>query len=417
MSGYQPQASLSPAALALDALFMAGKTVASHGRTHPLSNQALQALAQALEAAGLPLEFQFVGGAAFRNRVPVPLDRTTWDKAQAVAHALRQRGLHEVSFEGAPNQRALLELASILAFPAANEEMQGREVEFAGVTVRAIPGVAATESSRDHDLEVHLAAQVRLAIAEAEILSKNRGQPWEWGRALACVRRLEACVELGSVAAVRAMELTAGHWTLGRRAAAGALEALVCLKQAKADLPTRRSVASAALALGVHGFSPARSQPLATAAQAALETTLPISGGRPMEPVKARVNALLHRLKGDQTRALRPGTLPLLQLVYRLEGNRTGVQPLSVPTLADLAARECAPGSDPRDSWLGVLLEALGQLPPGSRVRLPDGRVGLVLEPADNGDPLTPKVLAAGRVVSPAAPVQPLAPAPRSPSA
>jgi hypothetical protein len=168
----------------------------------------------------------------------------------------------------------------------------------------------------------------------------------------------------------------------------------------------KRAVACTAVFLGVHGFSSNGAQDQAAAARTAQELTLPVNGKEPMEPVKTLVNALLRRLHSAPVKSLRPGPVPLLRLLYRLESARVSGPSAEAPTLLDLAAREFGGGAANGETWLPFLLDTLGQLPPGTRVRLPDGRVGLVLEPATNGSPMTPKVLAGGRVVSPAASVQ-----------
>jgi hypothetical protein len=52
------------------------------------------------------------------------------------------------------------------------------------------------------------------------------------------------------------------------------------------------------------------------------------------------------------------------------------------------------------------LIHCAGSIPPGTHVRLSDGRIGIALEREEGSDPSFPPVLIEGRVIQPDRPVR-----------
>jgi hypothetical protein len=394
----------------VEALFLASRLQASHGAAHPLAQQAVESLASAVGAAHPPFSMQFIRHAVFRDKVLVPFDLPGFEKSQVLAQAMAQLGVHEIILENPVRVTSMLGLASLLGHPAAAAQETQGEISFPGVLVREIPGANLAQSAEAVDPEVFVAGQLALAIADGEELVALRGKPWPWFLGLSCARRVERCLGVGAAALLRALEIAPGPWSEGRRTVAAAINTAVCLELVGVGPQLRKVAVHIALALGAYGLEPRAGRPLGEAAVAALAAMLPLKGARPMEPHKTKVCAQLHRLAGDPARNSRPGVGPLLGLTYALEVARLPLGLDFALTLADLVAQAHAGALAAPGHWLLVLVKASGAIPPGARVRLPDGRVGLVLGQGEQGDPLRPKVLVGGNVVMPSGAVTVLGP-------
>ena len=394
----------------VDGLFLAFRLVASHGQAHPLAQQAVKNLTAIVEAATPPFSLQFIRQAVFRDKVLVPFDLAGFEKSQVLAQAMGALGVQELFFEGQPQEASMLSLAGVLAHPVVNDEGYQGEIAFPGVLLREIPGANLAQSAEAVDPEVFLAGQLALAVADAEELVEHVGKPWPWFLGLSCARRVERCLGVGAVPLLRALEIAPGEWSVARRAVAAAVNTGVALAAVGVGVRLRKVGIHAALALAVHGLDLREGKDLRGAAEATLPALLPPKGGRPLEPHKSKVCALVHRLAGTAARAGKPGLGQLLWLTYRMEVARLPVGLDFALTLADLVAQIHAEGLDGDARWLEAIIHASGAIPPGARVRLPDGRVGLVLGPGDLADARCPKVWVGGTVVQPRAAVELLGP-------
>ena len=391
----------------IEGLFVVMRTAGFHGLEHPLTHQAAGSVAQMVAGAGPPFSLQFIGQAVFRDRRLVPFDAAGFVRAQQLSHALSNLGVHELTFAAGPSGPAVLELASAMSRGLAGPCDVLGTTRIEGISWREVPGARFGTDAEQVDPEVYAAAQLALAVAEAETLASGLDEKWPWGTGMSVVRRVARSLELSVPATLRVMEIAPGAWGVARRAVAACLHVLSVLYGVKGTVATRHAGAHAALALGCVGLRDREGEELEVAAQAALGKLMDVSrqSKRGVEPHRLRVCSLLYLAAHNQDTGL--GVLPVVAMAYELERGR---RPAGVEfdlSFADLLAQAVAEQGRCFDArYVRVLVHRSGQVPPGAAVRLPDGRLGMVLEPGEPGKPLQPKVLVGDRVVVPEGPVQ-----------
>ena len=386
----------------LERLFVLMRTVGTLGPTHPSALQSAVAASEALALCDPPLSFQFVREATFCDRRLLPLDLESFHRAQTICKALNHLHAQELTIgQHLPPQR-LLELGVVLARGVAGPTDLLDSTRLPGVTWRELPGAGWGTESRQIDPDLFAVTNLSLAVQDAELMC-DLVVPWDWVRGVSIVRRLERATAADLHAANRALEFVPQPWTQGRRAVALSLRVVAVLVEMKTQPAVTRAAAHAALLLGCSGLT---ELPVAfeTAAAKALPRGLAAAGKTALGAARhqIRVMSVLHAIvKKPQTQETWPGPIGAIELCYGLESRRA-INGLANLTLGDLLAAvmpEVGKRFDP--SWFRALVATVGALPPGARVRLADGRTGMVLGPGRAGDPWRPQVLVGALVVEP----------------
>ncbi len=396
----------------VEGLFVAMRTLQSYGREHPLSHQSVLALRERMVDAAPPLSLQFVGQAIFKDRTMVPLPLRVYRVGQHLGQLLHRLHIQELVMERPVAVEQLTELCLLLGEADAGRLDSLEGVEIPGLSWRELPTARYGIEVEEVDPEVFSSAQLALAIGDAELLPAGTAA-WNFAKGLTVVRRLERAVQVSREAVGRALELVPGSWTIARRSVAACTHVLTALTALEVSGAARRVAAHAALALAWTGLAERGGGPFADVAARTSGRLLeaPAVSRTGVEPHRAKLSALVFLASGERLEGDLPAPLlDLLRLAYELERRRC---PVKVPfdlTLADLLALALSePVAQCDPTWVRALSTAYGEIPPGARVLLPDGKVGLVLGGSEAG-PLRPQVLVNGSVLVPGGPVRFLSP-------
>ncbi len=399
-----------PTIAVLERLFVLTKTVGTLGTTHPSALENAATTRDAISAAKPPFSMQFVREATFRDRSLLPLDLEGFQRSQVLSRAMSHCGVQELAFDALPSPADLLRLAQILARGVQGPTDWLESVSLKGISWREIAGAGWGAESQAIDPDLFAVTQLALAIAEADRLVAAHTEPWHWTAGVGIVRRLERALEVDSAAADRALELAPAPWSPGRRAVAVTMRVVAVLREVGALAGTTRAAGHAALVLAAHGMATNNALTMQEAAAQGLPrllaTSLESAGGAARHRIRvcALLNAV-HRRTAFHGRWV--GAIGLVDVLYELERRRQKDQQTVQLSLADLLAGALSEPDGRFDPlWLRALVAAVGQLPPGARVRLADGRVGVVLQLGPSGDPWRPMVLVQGQMVEPQQPVR-----------
>lgn len=392
-------------AAVIDRLFLLVRTVGTHGNQHPTTHESAYALIEALQAATPPLALQFVREATFRDKDLIPQSIEAFQRAEAVSRALSNCGAHELVFDAIPDLAGLMALGDALARGQQGVTDRLESLQLDNIRWREIPGAGWGAEAKQIDPDLFAVTQISLAVAEADVLLGDANSEWNWSRGVAVVRRLERAFEVHPGAAMRAIEFAPPPWSVGRRAAAASLYTTAALAELATTQPTARAAAHTALALACAGLQKGPALALPQAAAVALGRLLAAPMDTPGGAARhrLRVCSLVHAIeKRIPFRGHWTGLYGLLDLTYALEDLRQPTSGGSALTMADLLAQVLGQQANRfPGGWLRVLVASLGELPAGSRVRLADGRVGIVLGPGNTGQAWQPEVLVGAAVVQP----------------
>ena len=406
--GRQDAARNEPVQVLLEKIYLYMRTVLLYGPDHPLTAKMATVVMQCIADAGPPFAIQFVGQGVFCNCQLVLLDVEAFLHAQEIGLSLANLGMQELGFETAPSLPPLQTLGLALAkgLKMKCDALKDRAIE--GFRWREIKG-AVGFAMESVDLDLLVLTHLTLALADAEDLPDKPGSTWSWFVGMAVIRRLEAALGSSRAAALRTIEIIPGDWDARRLAVCACLDVIALLDSIGISVSSRRAAAHAALAITWYGMSQHGGAPLGDIAPAVLQKLMTAHFGlrTVVEPHRLRTMALVHlfeRFKGD------PGTnglLRVIDLAYEMARRRCPADvPFSLSRVDLLAeiAREAGARFDPE--WVSALVTNCGIAPPGALVRLADGRVGMVMEPAEDGDPWRPKVLVDGVTIQPDKPVR-----------
>ncbi len=391
------------AALAVDALYGFARTAIAFGDAHPSTQRSGSPLRDAINAAKPPLTLQFVDGCVFRDKVLVPATAATFKRGADLGRWLRRAGAEELSFEAGVTDASLSRLATCFVKAARGERDPIADERLEGLRARRIPHVVRGEDVEDVAADVFAAAQLGIAIEGVRGLV--HAEVWPWRAALGSLRRLDRAVKLHPRAVMRVLEL-ADLGSVTRRVTGCAVLVHMTLGAAGVSTVSRRVLSHVALCLGAQGMAARGALPLSEAVERAITAVLaePVDAEKGPDPHRAQVVAALVSLACGQPV---PGEA-LVRLAYDVEAGRSpGDVDFDHSTLDRFAELLRAKDSDPeRDKWLRIAIHAFGVVPPGARVRLADGRVGVVLDAGLPGDPMRPLVLVGTETVRPSEPVR-----------
>lgn len=391
---------------ALDQLFLFMRTYAAHGPMHPATTRSAETTIASLRAAGSPLALQFVGHAVFRDRTAIPLEIESFARCQAVAQALANLGVHEICFDEIPPAQALLDLGRALARGSMGPSEVLENLRIPGLRWRRLAHARVGMDVEEVEPDVFAAAQIALAIADAEPLCRRAGV-WPWPIGVSVVRRVERACATSAGSTATAVELAPGSWSPARRAVAACFRASLTLRRIGSSEFIRRATCHALVALAAHGYESRSGRPAAEAAASALKPLLdaPLAGRSGVDPHRLRVSSIVHALLPGRPTEGRAARVPgLVRVIYDIEQRRCPRGVSFDLTFIDLLAHAVGNlRSRPPDEqlWLRALCGAVGIVPPGAHVRLPDGRLAVAMESVEGGDPWQPRVLVAGRIADP----------------
>lgn len=390
------------AAGAVDALYGFARTAIAFGDSHPSTQRGASMLRDAIAAAKPPLTLQFVDGCVFRDKVLVPAAVATFKRGAELGKWLRKAGAEELSFDAGVTDASLGRLATCFVRAARGERDPLADERLEGLRARRIPHAVRGEDVEDVAADVFAAAQLGIAIEGVRNLVQT--SVWPWRAALGCLRRLDRAVALHPRAVMRVLEL-ADLGSVTRRVTGCAVLVHMTLGAAGVSTVTRRVLSHVALCLGAQGMAARGALPFSEAVERSVAAVLGerVDPDRGTDPHRAQVVAALVALSDEQ---VVPGEA-LLRLAYEVESERS---PKNVDfdhsTLDRFAELLRSKSVDPeRDKWLRITIHAFGVVPPGARVRLADGRVGVVLDAGLPGDPMRPLVLVGTESVRPSEPV------------
>ena len=392
----------------ITSIFLLERTLRSHGATHPLARQIAGSLAKSIHEAGPPFSLQFVGAAVFRDLTLLPVSLQTYKQVVDLSASLRNLGVNELTFDNIPAVTDLVLFGEALSRGSNTVSDALDTLAIPGLSWRELEGIRWGLDVKEVDPDIYTATQVGLAVADTEQLGLLPEDPWDWTRGLAVVRRLERAFRVSPAATERSLEITQHGWSVARRAVSASHRILVVLDALGAKRAVRRAAAHGALALAVQGLRERGGAMIVPSAQALLPRLITSKGftRTGVEPHRLRVDALIHRLHPEFTEQRKTTSiLHLLLISYELERRRCppGVTfDLTSGDLLALAAQEAGGRYDA--GFVHLLIEAAGQIPVGARVRLADGRIGLVLL-ANPAAPRLPKILVGAQVMTPTEPV------------
>jgi hypothetical protein len=382
----------------LRGLFSFTRTCALAGSGSEQTLEAAHALRQAFARARPPFTLQVFPDAVLRDRVPLWLDLEALRKLQQLCAALARWNSQEIEVAAVPSFDALTALAEAVN-AATHKDRSARKPSLAGIQVGPVwrPGAVATPSAAAC-LDVY--AHVQIARATADLTRVLPDIPeWSWSIAQRVVGRLERAITAGASSLAHALELEPPRWPVARSAVATGFYVGAVLSRLGMSPLSQRAAMHAAIACTCYGLSPGLDAP--SAARSAMRGLLTAhddvgSGG----PHRIRTQALVHGLS-ELGRSARPAPLVgLVHAAYEVERRRCpSGAPLQLGR-ADLHAWLAAQlGQKVHAGWGRALLGVLGAVPVGCHV-LCDGRLGVVVGPGKDGQPLRPRALLGGRIVT-----------------
>lgn len=391
------------AAAAIDALYGFARTAIAFGDAHPSTVRGGVNLRDAVNAAKAPLTLQFVDGCVFRDKILVPASVVTFKRGSEVARWLRRAGAEELSFDANVPDASLSRLATCFVKAARGERDPLADERLEGLRARRIPHAVRGEDVEDVAADVFAAAQLGIAIEGVRGLMRT--SVWPWRAALGSLRRLDRALALHPRAVMRVLEL-ADLGSVTRRVTGCAVLVHMTLGAAGVSTVTRRVLSHVALSLAAQGMAGRGALSFAESVGAAVAAALgeSVDPEKGPDPHRAQVVASLVALADG---APIPGEA-LVRLAYDVEAGRSPTDvDFDHSTLDRFAELLREKSSDPeREKWLRIVIHAFGVVPPGARVRLADGRIGVVLDAGLPGDPMRPLVLVGSETVRPTEPVR-----------
>lgn len=207
--------------------------------------------------------------------------------------------------------------------------------------------------------------------------------------------------QLGAV--LRAQELRGTTWTAPWATTSTMTLTLATLLSAGASPRITRSATLAVWALVLAAHRGERPPSLPILADRASRRFAPLTGQHNWSPVSVAARGMLRRFAGNEDP--QASVTGLIQLMYDIHAARLAGAPHLLAAVAGLTAHV-------KDPWVPRLLRAVGPIPVGTPVRLPDGRKGVVVDLAGQTGPLRPLVQIGATMVRPSADVALLAPDP-----
>jgi hypothetical protein len=390
------------ASIVVDELFKLLRTVKSFGIEHASAQSGSKQCAAVLAGVPLPTSLQFLQGVVFTERKLVAMARDEFERARWLGAQLSKCKVHEVTLEGPVLAQDWLRFAAVVAGTSA---LSIEELTITGLKLRELDNARLGEAKEDTDPETFAIVQMALALATADrIQLAVASEPgWPWPEGIHFVRRVERAHSAHRAASIRAIEMPDAAWTAARRATCAAFLVGLALSDLGARGTHQRAAVHATFALML-GVSRSPGTPLAACASQVLQTmskTAVRNAGSAIEPHRLLVLALLAECAAEDKSLAAVG---LIRTVVMLESER---RPQGVEfdlSLVDLFAMACGDEiADLDANWLALLVRATGVLPPGARVMLADGRMGVVMGPGDAGDPFRPLVLVNGERIQTAA--------------
>jgi hypothetical protein len=396
-------------------------SVRAYGVEHPSTERAASAVAEAITAAGPPFALQFMVSAVFRDRELVPLDGDRYDRAMALAEALHRGGAQEIAFVSDPSAEEIAIFGGALITAGAKPPRVKRappagaknappkgEVDFdalglSTLAFREIPDAQPGAELETVEKEIFVSAQLVLALrATRRAVAGVRAAPavWAFSQGMETVRRLERALETHPTFTASMLEIAPGEIDVARRALNAAHHVASIFAALQTPKPMTRAAIHAVLVLGAVGLAPRDGATFRAAATSARDATAAALPGTPFDPHRYAVASILADLADERALA----TTELFGLAYMLERRRCPTDVAFDLTLADLLSNELAKlgtseerAESPAAMWLRLRVMVAGAIPPGARVRLADGRRGIVLGPGPSGDPMLPSVLVNGQ--------------------
>lgn len=382
----------------ITALFSALKTLSSFGREHSSAKGAVERLLPTLEAQRLPLKLQFVGGSAFINRTLVSVRYADYAKVEWLARIARASGADELEFTSSLSVSGLSAFVEALSrTPASPENLE--EIVSSEVRWRELDDAKLGQDGEQVDTEMYALSQLALALLAAEEVETTlAGEAcgWPWSAALTVVRRLESALSADAPAVLRGIELAPDvSWGAGRCATSAVRCVLQVLGALQLPQTLTRAAAHATLGTVICG--------LRDGAKCAPDAAEGFS--RRARRTSAReLSRSAHRVRTLAAAATTSGSphpdleamRGLLETVWGLEAAR--VHANTPPRRIELLAMGLRTLDE---DWMRLVIQTEGAVPCGSRVRLRDGRAGLVIGPARGASPWKPLVLVGREVLYP----------------
>jgi hypothetical protein len=383
----------------LDKLHLLLSATRAYGSQHPSAEAAAAALALAIRDALPPFALQFVVGAAFRDRELLPIDGERYDRMLVIGDGLHKGGAQEVVFHGGNSEELVVLSAALLS----HREHLLDDLGLTSVSFREIPDASPGQELETVEPEIFVAAQLVLgfgaARACAEASSSITPQPWSFANGMEAVRRLERAMETNASVTAYTLEIAPGTIDPGRRALMAAHHVRVVANCLGTSKSVARASAHAALMIAACGLAPRGGSSFDAAVAKAAACSVAGLEVASADPHRVLVTTLLH----DQSTHARLPIGALLRLAYEIELERCPVDVDFDLGLADVLSSAVSKWNHPGSSmaaWVRVRVAAAGVMPAGARVRLADGRRGIVLGPGASGDPMLPMVLVDGLTFS-----------------
>lgn len=395
-------------------------SVRAYGVEHPSTERAAAAVADAITAAGPPFALQFMVSAVFRDRELVPLDGDKYDRAMALAEALHRGGAQEIAFVTDPSAEEIAIFGGALITAGAKPPKVKRvahagakapppaEVDFdalglSTLAFREIPDAQPGAELETVEKEIFVSAQLVLALRAARrAVTAVRADPavWPFSQGMEAVRRLERALETHATFTATMLEIAPGEIDVARRALNSAHHVASIFAALGTPKQMARAAIHAVLVLSAVGLGSRDGLGFRAAAASARDFATAALEETPYDPHRHAVAAILADLADERALA----TTELFGLAYMLERRRCPKDVAFDLTLADLLSNELAKlgaseerAESPAAMWLRLRVMVAGEIPPGARVRLADGRRAIVLGPGTSGDPMLPSVLVNGQ--------------------
>lgn len=366
----------------LQSLFVVIKTVAAHGPDHPFSLEMSKRLAKFVDESKPPWKLQFIKGGIFRDLALLDLGVEGYSRAGSIGKALARTGKHEIELKKNLTPEQWLRFGRVLSDAMLRRQVDLESLDLPGLSFNAIANANFGEDDDEMDPELYAISQIALAMDDIEQIESMLSNGWPWRRAMSILRRLDRAIDSDVKAATRALELAPGGWTPSRRAASAAFDAMAVLKSLSIDGATTRVAGHVMLALGLNGYDEKGGQSMIEALPKTIDNLNQTIGKLVRDMLPPHPFKVMTTLQSFT--AQRPdqwmGFMHLIQTVYQLELERVPIDASFSLTRGDLlalAAQEMGTVYSP--SWVKMLIDVHGQTPPGAHVRMPDGRIGMVL--------------------------------------